>query len=302
MVWRLYGSEAASLGGLRTLVLQTAHPFIAHAVQQKSAYRTDTRGRNERTFRAIVNWAYGDLERVLTSARTVFRVHSHINGEIANRVGPYDVGDTYAATEQRSLFWVHATGVYNSWQMHERVYGPLTREERNQYNEESKLFALIFGIDEALLPPTFDDFLEYWDSMIESDVLTPDQASRDIARYVMAPPTRELSRVWDWLKIITAGLLPPRIRHGYELKWGRFEQHTFDVSMKAVRTILPRLPAEFRQTFYYRRAMHRALETTPGCSNVASIAPSSARSPGHRARAGRKRTPKKGPEAARSAA
>src|SRR5262249_49776770 len=103
--WKISGEQAAGVGGLSMVLLQTAHPFIAHAVQQKSAYRTDPQGRSERTFRAIINWVYGDMERALSSARTVFRVHSRISGEIANRVGPYDKGDHYAANEQRSALW-----------------------------------------------------------------------------------------------------------------------------------------------------------------------------------------------------
>lgn len=264
ILWRVYGEQATAVGGFRALLLQTAHPYIAHAVQQKSAYQTDPQGRGERTFRAVINWVFRDLDRAFSSARTVFRVHTRIVGQIANRVGAYEKGDPYAANEQHSQFWVHATGVDSSLRLYEHIYGPLGREERERYNEESKLFALLFGIDEAIIPPTFGDFQEYIERMLESDVLTPDQASLDIAKYVLSPPTKKAESAFAWLRIMTAGLLPPRIRHGYQFEWGKLERTVFDASMKALRVGVPLLPPELRHSPIYRHAMHTAMQTEPG--------------------------------------
>ena len=264
LLWRVYGDQASNVAGLRALLLQTAHPYIAHSVQQKSAYRTDPQGRTERTFRAVLHWVYGDMDKAFTAARTVFRVHTRIVGEIANRVGAYEAGDRYAANEQHSQFWVHATGVDSALQMYEHIHGPLSRTEREQYNEESKLFALLFGVDEAIIPPTFGDFQEYMARMFASDVLTPDQASLDIAKYVLSPPTPSAAPAFAWLKLMTTGLLPPRIRHGYQFPWGRAERVAFDASMTALRFGMPRLPAALRYTSGYRYAMHKAESTQPG--------------------------------------
>lgn len=264
MMWRVYGEQISNLAALRALFLQTAHPFIAHAVQQKSAYRTDPEGRTKRTFRAVNSWIYGDVDEAFTAARNVFRAHSRIVGPIANRVGAYEVGDPYAANEQHAQFWVHATGVDSALRMYEAVHGPLGREERERYNEESKLFALLFGIDEAIIPPTFGDFEEYVRRMLESDVLTPDQASRDIARYLLSPPTKAAAPAFAWAKIMTAGQLPDRLRHGYQFPWGRFEERVFESSMLALRTSVPRLPPRLRMTVFHRRGMRRVEGATPG--------------------------------------
>lgn len=264
MLWRVYGQQTSGIAGGRALLLQTAHPFIAHAVQQKSAYRTDPQGRTERTFKAVLNWVYGDLDRAFGAARTVFRIHTRVVGEIANRVGPYEQGDRYAANEQRSQFWVHATGVDSALRMYEHIYGRLSREERERYNEESKLFALLFGIDEELIPPTFGDFEEYMERMFESDVLTPDQASRDIAKYVLSAPNKQAAPAFAWLRLMTAGFLPERIRQGYHFPWGALEQAAFDASMVAIKRVTPRLPAPLRLSPYMRQAAHRAHQTSPG--------------------------------------
>lgn len=264
LLWRVYGEQASSVAGLRALMLQTAHPYIAHSVQQKSAYQTDPQGRAERTLRAVIHWVYGDMDKAFTAARTVFRVHTRIVGRIANRVGAYEAGDPYAANEQHSQFWVHATGVDSALGIYEHIHGPLSSQEREQYNEESKLFALLFGIDEAIIPPTFGDFQEYMARMFASDVLTPDQASLDIAKYVLSPPTESAAPVFAWLKLMTTGLLPPRIRHGYQFPWGRAERAAFAASMTALRLGVPRLPPALRYTSGFRYAMHKAESTQPG--------------------------------------
>lgn len=264
MIWKVYGEQVTAIGGGRALLLQTAHPFIAHSVQQKSAYRTDPQGRQERTFRAVIDWVYGDLERSFEAARTVFRVHTRIVGPIANRVGPYELGDRYAANEQRAQFWVHATGVDGALRLYEHIYGPLSRAERERYNDESKLFALLFGIDESIIPPTFGDFQEYVERMFESDVLTPDQASLDIARYVLSAPTKEAAPAFAFLRLMTAGLLPPRIRAGYRFPWGVAERTAFDASMRALKAGVPLLPDALRLGHFHRKSMHRATQTQPG--------------------------------------
>lgn len=263
VMWKVYGEQATGVAALRAILLQTAHPFVSHAVQQKSAYRTDPQGRHERTVRAVNRWIFGDLAQAFAAARTVWGVHTRVVGEIANRVGPYDRGDRYAANEQHAQFWVHATGVDSALRLYEHIHGPLGANDLARYHEESKRFALLFGIDERLFPPTWADFRAYMDMMFESDVLTPDQASLDIAKYLFTPPVKQAAPAFAWLKIMTAGLLPSRLRHGYELSWGRFEHRAYEASLKTLRATVPRLPPELRFSFAYRRALHRVRHSQP---------------------------------------
>ncbi|MCB0221818.1 MAG: DUF2236 domain-containing protein [Chrysiogenetes bacterium] len=264
MMWRVFGDQAGSIGALRAVLLQTAHPFIAHAVQQKSAYQTDPYGRGKRTIRAVNHWIFGDMEMALNAARIVWSVHTRITGEIANDVGPYEKGDAYAANEQHALFWVHATTLEGPLHVYESIYGKLSRAERERFNDESKLFALLFGIDEALIPPTFADFQQYMQTMFDSEVVTPDAASRDIAKYLLAPKGKNDGAAMAWAKIMTAGLMPPRIRAGYAFPWGWRQAAIYNASLKAMALTVPRLPAELRGTRPYRRSMHEALGTRPG--------------------------------------
>ncbi len=263
MVWRIYREQVISIAAGATLLLQTAHPYVAHAVRAHSAYRTDPLGRGERTFQALFAWIYGDLDRAFAAARRTWGVHRRITGAFATRTGPFDPGDGYAANDPHALFWVHTTLMERPWRVHELMFGPLTREERERFYGETKLFALLFGIDDAIVPPTFDDFLAYVEEMFESDLLAVDDAGREIARFLFKAPTPSAAPAIEYYKVLTAGLLPPRVRHGYRFRWGRLEEGIFEASLQAYRAGSWVTPPLFRYSPIYRHAMHRARGTSP---------------------------------------
>lgn len=264
IAWRLYREQVMGIGGGRALLLQTAHPFVSHAVRQHSAYQSDPHGRGERTFKALFAWLFGDMEKAFAAARRTWGVHERIVGPIANRAGPYDEGTPYAANEQHALFWVHSTLWDTPWRIYELIFRPLDRDERNQFYEETKLFAYMFGIEDDYIPPTFEDFCEYNEKMFSTDILTVDEASMDVARYVLAAPNKASVPIVEWFKIMTAGLLPARIAHAYQFKWGRFEERVFEASIRALRAGTPLVPGLLRYSPIYRRAAHRVAGTRPG--------------------------------------
>ncbi len=257
MVWKIYPQMILGIGGGKALLLQTAHPFVAHAVEQHSKFRTDPHGRGTRTFTALFAWLYGDLDSAFKAARRVHALHGTLTGQIPNQVGPFAKGSTYEANLQDALFWVHATLWETPIQAYELVVGKLSAKEKEQYYQESKLFAYLFGVEDAIIPPTWNDFLEYCEQMYESEILTVDSVSLEIADFVLRPPKPSLQGVVDWYKIITAGLMHERIRHQYRFKYGWLEEKIFENSIRAMRAIWPRLPYDLQYAPIYRRAMRR---------------------------------------------
>jgi len=257
MVWRVNREQVLGLGGGRALLLQTAHPFVAHAVEQHSKFRTDPHGRGVRTFKALFAWIFGDLDSALVAARRVHAVHSKITGAMPHGVGAFPSGTPYAANMDEALLWVHATLWDTPILLYERFVEKLTRQEKEQYYEETKLFALLFGIPESITPPTWGDFLEYCAKMHDSDVLTCDEVAREIARYVLTPQAPSQAGLMKWMTVMTAGLLPERIRYQYHFTWGRYEELVFESSMKALSATWRRFPKEVREAPIYRRAQRR---------------------------------------------
>src|SRR5688572_12475751 len=82
LVWNINREQSIFLAGGRAALLQEAHPYVAHGVDQHSLTRSDPQGRFERTFRNVYAMVFGDLESALKSARRVHTIHERIRGQI----------------------------------------------------------------------------------------------------------------------------------------------------------------------------------------------------------------------------
>jgi len=257
LMWKIGREAIGGVGGGRALLLQTAHPFVAHAVQQHSKVKTDTHGRGVRTFKNVLAMTFGDLDAAFRAARRVHTVHEKIHGFINERNGRFDNGAPYDANDDEALLWVHATLWESSMLMYERVFGPQPLELKNKYYEETKFFAYLFGIPDRILPPNWSEFLEYNWKMWESDTLAVGEAGADIAKFVLTAPKENMQPVMDWFKIMTAGLLPKRIRHQYQFKYGAAEKAIFEASMQAIKYAYPLVHPRLRFSPVYFKALER---------------------------------------------
>src|SRR5512145_2531502 len=107
--WKVNREGAVMLGGGRAALLQLAHPYVAHAVDQHSATRTDPLGRFQRTFDNVFAMVFGDWDTAVKCSRRVHAIHSRISGEISEDVGAFRKGAHYDANDESALMWVHAT-------------------------------------------------------------------------------------------------------------------------------------------------------------------------------------------------
>lgn len=263
-VWSINRESIVFLGGGRAALLQTAHPYVAHGVDQHSKTKTDPLGRFVRTFDNVFAMVYGDLDHAVASARRVHTIHRHITGKITERAGAFAAGSTYQANTEEALLWVHATLWDTSIQCYELIVRPLATAEKEAYYEETKRFAYLFGIPDAILPPTWGDFVAYNQRMFESDVLAVGRPASDIRRFLFRAPTRVLSLPLAHYSVLTAGLLPPRVREQFGFPWGRVQRATFESTVRALRASYRALPPSVRFLPAYREAMERLGEEPQG--------------------------------------
>ena len=67
-VWKVHGSLATLVGGVRALLMQAAYPAALAGVSQHSAYDTDPLGRLERTTRWLTITSFGSTEAIAKEA------------------------------------------------------------------------------------------------------------------------------------------------------------------------------------------------------------------------------------------
>jgi uncharacterized protein (DUF2236 family) len=244
--WEINREVIQMWGGGRAILMQLAHPFVAHAVEQHSTTKTDWRGRFQRTFASVFAMAFGDLDHAFRAARRVHAVHSRVHGEIDEDVGKWRRGDRYHANDVDALFWVHATLVDTSIAVREALFGALDAYRAERFYQEQKRFAYLFGIPDPAIPPDYPAFRAYMAAMLSSGTIAVGRPAREIGRFVLAAPAAALGPVMDWYQVMTAGLLPPSLRREFGFRFGRFERALYRASIAAMRPTMRALPRQLR--------------------------------------------------------
>jgi uncharacterized protein (DUF2236 family) len=246
--WRIGREAALLLGGGRALLLQVAHPLVAAGVAEHSGFREDPWKRLEGTMNAVWAVVFGTRAQADRAARRVRAMHAKVNGTLAVPMGPFPAGTRYSALDPALLLWVHATLVDSALLVHSQWVGPLSAREREDYYEDMKICARLFGTPVEAIPPTLGDFDAYMAEMLASDEICVTETAREIARTVLHPPVSlALRPAVEAVNLVTASLMPPRLRREYGLAWDPVRAGLLTCSREWVRRVaMPLLPGRLR--------------------------------------------------------
>ncbi len=256
-MWNISREGAVFLGGGRAALLQLAHPYVAEAIRAQSATPDDLAGRFQRTFDAMFQLVFGDVDTALTSARRIHRVHRQINGRFSEPAGRFTTSDRYNANDAEAMLWVQATLTDTSVKLYELMLGPLTNNEVEDFYRDTKRFSTLFGLPESVVPRDWAAFRAYFDGMVGSDMLGRGAATRTLSRFLMTPPRRRVTPLWRWYRTFSAGLVPAETRGHFDLTYGPSEARVYQASVRSLRPIYQRLPAQARYLPAYREALAR---------------------------------------------
>jgi uncharacterized protein (DUF2236 family) len=254
VAWKINRESAVMLGGSRAVLMQLAHPLVAMGVSAHSSYMTDPFGRAERTFVLGELLTFGSFEKARKAARSINRMHFHVHGDLPFDAGAFEKGTRYDARNPELLLWVHATLVDTLLLCYLLFIGPLTPAEQNTYYQESKEVAHLLGLLPDKMPGTVDDLRQYMYDMVHSDRLVTTPQARQLAHQVLFPPAPAILRPFMHLNLqLTCALLPQPIREIYGLEWNTARQNIFDLSVRGMRSVIPRLPIFLRELPITRR-------------------------------------------------
>ena len=247
-IWRVGREVALLLGGGRALLLQVAHPLVAAGVAEHSSYRENPWQRLEGTLNAVWSVVYGRRREADRAAARVRAMHARVEGRLAEPAGPFPKGTRYSALDPALLMWVHATLVDTALLVHDRWVRPLDASARSAYFEDMKVCARLFGTPEDVMPGSYEEFRSYMDRMLDGDELCVTPTARDIARTVLRPPLPlALRPAMEVVNVVTASLMPPRLRRDYGLSWDAPRAAVTRVSQEWVRRVaMPLLPGRLR--------------------------------------------------------
>lgn len=151
--WRVIGDPTAFVGGIRALLVQTAHPEVVAGVEQHSRYRDDPLGRLTRTAVYVTETTYGAMAEVEAAVATVRTAHRPVHGR-SERDRPYSAGQPEMAA------WVHNV-LTDSFLTAYQAYGPrrLTPAEADRFvAEQTRIGAML---DAAPLPTTAAELADW---------------------------------------------------------------------------------------------------------------------------------------------
>jgi uncharacterized protein (DUF2236 family) len=245
MSWRINRESALFLGAGRAALLQLAHPWVATALEQHSSLMGRPIARFHSTFRIVFAMIFGSREQAVAAARHLYKVHTHIRGEMNEDVAAWPRGSAYEANEIAALRWVYATLVESAVLAYECVMPPLTSRELAAYFAESHTLAALFGLPAAALPRDWDAFLAYCRDMEESDQLGVSRSSLSMAKDLMRGAGSWIKPPY-WYRTLTAAWLPERIRQEFALEFGDAERHAAERVSQTLPRFYRKLPGSIR--------------------------------------------------------
>lgn len=246
VLWRVNQEAAVLLGGPCAILMQLAHPKVAAGVRDHSQFERDTLGRLHRTLELSLAWVFGSRDEAMQAVRVVNRRHDAVRGP------------DYSAKDPDLLMWVLATLVYAPIRAYRAFVGPLSDDEADQYYQDIKAIGTLLGIPESMYPARLREYQAYIDAMIEQRQVAVSVDALRLGSTVLQLGIPGVPRLaFAPIRIITKGLLPPRLREQYGLEWGRRDRTVFATCQRILPRVLRMTPSAIRYQIRARRAYRR---------------------------------------------
>ena len=253
--------------GPRALLLQIAHPLVAAGVAEHSDFRSDPWARLSGTLRSYLRIVYGTADAARGEIRRLNELHRGIRGDVLDAAARERHGRRYSALDPELSLWVHATLVDSTIAAYHTWIEPLSRDEMARYYDETLPVGRAFGIPASRLPADLDAFETYLDDMLApGGPIEVGDLARELADGILHPPlgpavaaagwpfTHLVGLVdavpawaYAWLFWPSIGLLPERVRDGYQFPWGLRQKLVSTWLVATWQAWRPMLPPAFRQ-------------------------------------------------------
>lgn len=233
VTWWLMSDAAAFVGGIRSLLVQAAHPEVAAGVGDHSAYREDPLGRLSRTAAYVTATTYGSLPEVNAALTVVRTAHRPVSGT-SHRGLAYDAGEPGMGA------WVH-NALVDSFLSARRTYGPtpVSDADADAYVAEQARLGERLGV--SPLPDTAAE-LSAW--LAEHPAAAPSPAAADAIAFLLAPrlplPTR-----FAYHRLLHAAVatIPPRLQRAIGVRPHRGAQPAGRAVVGVLRAAMGSSPA-----------------------------------------------------------
>lgn len=244
VTWTVNREMMVVAGWGRAILLQLAHPAVAAGVHQHSAFRGSLRAslmRLRSTVGAMQAITFGSTDAMVEAAARINAIHDRVRGL-------QEDGASYSAHNPSLQRWVHATLLQSIPLAYERIVGPLSARERDQYCAEAAIMEPLMGMPAEWLPATWSALEDYMHEMVSGDRLVITDTSRALARAVLYPPNWRVAwPAFRAMQLLTVGSLPPSIRDAYGFTWTARDERSLARWTRLLRGALKLMPPVARE-------------------------------------------------------
>jgi uncharacterized protein (DUF2236 family) len=246
---RVHREKVVALSGPRALLMMAAHPVAFEGFFMATGSLDDPYTRLRRTAEVMDAVAWGPKVEADRKTRRVRAMHARASGVLPHDAGHFPAGTPWAADDPELLLWIIACLVDSAVTVYERYVTGLSRAERDAYWQDYRTIGRLFGLRDADMPATWDDFEAYMSNMLASGDLLVTPTARAVGiEVVLRPPVPlKVRPLVELANFITVGLLPGSIRRGYGFSWDPARAIVLRGGAEYVKRVLvPLLPSSLR--------------------------------------------------------
>lgn len=240
--FRRHGAEGVMLlGGGAAILLQLADPRVARGVARHSAFRDRPIDRLVGTLDYVYAVGFGDDDLAAAAVRTVNERHVPVRGEASH-------GETaYSAFDADAQRWVASTLLAVALALHERLWGRLDTATGDAIVRGYAPYSFRLQAVQAGWPETRAEFDAWWAERLDGLEVSAD--ARSVARSLLSGASAlpfGAAVLLPLVRIITAALLPPRVRAAYGFRWTPRVERVANGWLRTTAVLWPLLPRVIR--------------------------------------------------------
>ncbi|KAL2861203.1 oxygenase MpaB family protein [Aspergillus lucknowensis] len=243
-------SEAIILGGgAAAILLQVAHPGVAKGVNYHSSFAQRPVDRLRTTMTYVYSMLFGTPREKKKIIELVHQAHASIQGP------------DYAADDPSAQLWVAATLYAVAIDLYEQIFGVMDEDKAEAVYREYVVLGASLRVPLEMWPRTRAAFWVYWDEQLASFEVCDE--AKSVAHDLLYNPKLPVyfKVMMPTLRLVTAELLPPRLREAYGLKTSKSRKRLYRSTMLVTKATYPFFPKAIR-TFpvkYYMKDMRKRM-------------------------------------------
>lgn len=261
-IWKISRERALLWLGLRTLLLQIAHPMVAESVYQHSYVFQHPVKRLFRTLNLTLTLVFGTTEEIKAAFEAIDSAHRPAVGQLTEAVGKHQAGASYNPRNPRQGLWVIATLIEGAITGYENFVAPLSTEEKDEFYQSMMAIAEQLGVHATYAPENYAALLDYMQQALESGEVCVGTSARRVAPFITVQSIPVLNILLYPIFRLSVVMLPPALRTQYGYRLHSWEEKLLNAFCRWHRRVLPYLPSFIRYQPEYRRALARVSEET----------------------------------------